>query len=125
MTVELFCVDCDATLKRAFKGSGRPPKRCDECRKLHTKQCDLARYRARDEQAKVKRRAERNPNCLGCKQPMVRDDSGPIMDMRKYCGACITKRKRSQDSRRRYMAETASLTFLPGYTRMALDRLVK
>ena len=99
MTVELFCVDCDATLQRVRDGA-RGAKRCDDCRKLHTKQCDLERMKRSCEREKAKRRALRDPNCLGCGQLMVRDDSGPIMDMCVYCGTCITKRKRAQDSRR-------------------------
>ena len=99
MTVELFCVDCDATLQRVRDGA-RGAKRCEECRKQHNKQCDLERMKRSCEREKAKRRALRDPNCLGCGQLMVRDDSGPIMDTRVYCGACITKRKRAQDSRR-------------------------
>ena len=100
MTVELFCVDCDATLQRVFEGSGRP-KRCDDCRKLHTKQYDADRMKVRCEEEKAKRLALRDPNCLGCGQLMVRDDSNPLrMDMCKYCSVCLNTRKRSQDSRR-------------------------
>ena len=100
MTVELFCVDCDATLQRVRDGA-RGAKRCDDCRKLHTKQYDADRMKVRCEEEKAKRRALRNPDCLSCGQLMVRDDSNPLrMDMRKYCGACLNRRKQSQDSRR-------------------------
>jgi HNH endonuclease len=99
MTDDLECADCGATLKRVRDGV-RGPKRCDDCREAHQRQCDHDRMLRGCEAMKQKRRALRNPNCLGCGQLMVRDDSGPIMDTRKYCGTCITKRKRSQDSRR-------------------------
>jgi hypothetical protein len=49
---------------------------------------------------RLKRRAERNPNCRDCGQPLVFDGSGPRRDMHIYCAPCRTKRKRSQDSRR-------------------------
>jgi hypothetical protein len=54
----------------------------------------------RCEADKAKRRAKRNPNCRDCQKPLAFDDIGERMDMRIYCDPCLTKRKRSQDSRR-------------------------
>ena len=99
MTIELYCADCGANLARVREGV-RGPMRCEECRKLHARHLDLARMKAGCEREKVRRRELRDPNCRGCDQPLVFDDSGERMDMKIYCSPCLMKRKRSQDSRR-------------------------
>jgi hypothetical protein len=103
MILELECADCGATLKRVRDGV-RGPKRCDECRREHSRQRDKnydhERMLVRCEREKARRRAERDPLCRQCQQPLAFDDSGIRMDMRIYCDPCLTKRKRSQDSRR-------------------------
>ena len=89
--------DCRACGKTKLLGPkrGRLPKLRIDCRRLN----DVARYRARDMKDKAMRRALRNTDCLDCKRPMARDDSGKGMDTRLYCPSCISRREHESDER--------------------------
>jgi hypothetical protein len=92
-----MCRRCDVTIEYAReKRSGRLPWYCKPC----VKAIEIDRIQLRNVADLLKRRAQRNPNCRDCGQPLVFDDSGPRRDMHTYCAPCRTKRKRSQDSRR-------------------------
>ena len=92
-----MCRRCDGTIEYAReKGSGRLPWYCKPC----VKAIEIDRIQLRNMADLLKRRAQRNPNCRDCGQPLAFDDSGPRRDMHTYCAPCRTARKRSQDSRR-------------------------
>jgi len=93
----LNCRRCGETFKYAREpGQGRTPWYCKPC----VKAIEIDRIQLRNVADLLKRRAQRNPNCRDCGQPLVFDGSGPRRDMHIYCAPCRTKRKRSQDSRR-------------------------
>jgi hypothetical protein len=89
------CRRCGETIEHVCN-SGRKPWYCQPC--IHEKYVE--RIQARNIADRTKRRALRNPNCRDCDQPLTFNDSGSKMDMRIYCNPCLTKGKRSQDSRR-------------------------
>jgi hypothetical protein len=91
----LNCRRCGARVEFA-REYGRGPWYCAP----RVKAKEVERIHARNVQDRQKRRAERDPLCRDCRQLLVFDDSGAKRDMHLYCKKCITKRKRSQDSRR-------------------------
>jgi hypothetical protein len=91
------CRRCYALIKyKRESGSGRTPWYCRPC--VQAK--EVERIQLRNAQDRIKRLAKRDPLCGDCRQALEFDDSRSRRGMRIYCDACLTRRKRLQDSRR-------------------------
>ena len=91
------CHRCCAIIEYARQsGSGRNLWFCKAC--VAAKEHE--RIQLRNAQDRIKRLARRDSLCGDCGQALVFDDSSSRRGMRVYCDPCLTKRKRSQDSRR-------------------------
>ncbi len=94
--IELFCVDCDATLGCVSESRpGRYRLRCEACKR--EKELQRGKDKAADD--KRQRYAARHPNCARCGASMLFHDTATRMDMNKFCGACKRDDKRRRDTK--------------------------